>query len=69
MDYNYNKVHPQQLIMKLWPNTKLWMDVLLEVNYLMNNIIIGEVIPIRLFLSGYDMTPTLKKIANKFHVK
>jgi len=29
----------------------------------------GEVIPIRLYLSGYDLTPTFKNINNKFSVK
>lgn len=29
----------------------------------------GEVIPIRLFLSGYDMTPSFKNVCGKFSVK
>jgi len=29
----------------------------------------GEVIPIRLYLSGYELTPTYKNINNKFSVK
>jgi len=29
----------------------------------------GESIPIRLFLSGFDLTPTYKNIHNKFSVK
>jgi len=29
----------------------------------------GEVIPIRLYLAGYDLTPTFKNINNKFSVK
>lgn len=28
-----------------------------------------EQIPIRLYLGGYDMTPTMKNIGNKFNVK
>ena len=30
---------------------------------------IGESIPIRLFLSGYDLTPTMKDINKKFSVR
>jgi len=29
----------------------------------------GEVIPIRLYLAGYDLTPTFKNINNKYSVK
>jgi vacuolar protein sorting-associated protein 26 len=29
----------------------------------------GEIIPIRLFLSPYDLTPTHKNVSNKFNVK
>ena len=29
----------------------------------------GEVIPIRLYLAGYELTPTFKNISNKFSVK
>jgi len=29
----------------------------------------GEIIPIRLYLSGYELTPTYKNISNKFSVK
>ena len=29
----------------------------------------GECIPIRLFLSAYDLTPTYKNVNNKFSVK
>jgi len=29
----------------------------------------GEVIPIRLYLAGYDLTPSLKNINNKYSVK
>jgi vacuolar protein sorting-associated protein 26 len=28
-----------------------------------------EHIPIRLYLGGYDLSPTMKNIANKFNVK
>lgn len=36
----------------------------------MNPIIIkGEIIPIRLYLNGYDMTPTYKNISGKYSVK
>ena len=29
----------------------------------------GESIPIRLFLSGYDLTPTMKEVNKKFSVR
>jgi len=30
---------------------------------------VGEVIPIRLYLGAYDLTPTMKNINNKYSVK
>ena len=32
-------------------------------------LVTGESIPIRLFLSGYDLTPTMKDINKKFSVR
>ncbi len=34
-----------------------------------NEFIIGEIIPIRLYLSGYELTPSYKSISGKFSVK
>ena len=63
---------------------KLWMVAPLEVanryfyNYMTHKVLIdsfiiifseGEVIPIRLYLSGYDVTPSYKKVSNKFTVR
>jgi len=46
------------------------MDVLQLVSIVrVNNNNLGESIPIRLFLSGYDLTPTYKNILNLFSVK
>jgi vacuolar protein sorting-associated protein 26 len=33
------------------------------------NFSLGESIPIRLFLGGYDLTPTMKDIQRKFSVR
>jgi vacuolar protein sorting-associated protein 26 len=30
---------------------------------------LGESIPIRLFLAGYDLTPTMRDVAKRFSVK
>ena len=35
----------------------------------MNDSSLGESIPIRLFLGGYDLTPTMKDIQRKFSVR
>ena len=32
-------------------------------------IILGEVVPIRLYLAGYDLTPTFANVSGKFSVK
>jgi vacuolar protein sorting-associated protein 26 len=32
-------------------------------------VFLGEVIPIRLFMTGFDFTPTFKNINNKFSCK
>lgn len=29
----------------------------------------GEVIPVRIFLSGFDLTPTYRRVANKYSVR
>lgn len=49
------------------------MDVLLSVSlsYLTGSVIvfIGEIIPIRLFLKGFNFTPTYDNVNGKFSVK
>ena len=36
---------------------------------MLSAMVTGESIPIRLFLSGYDLTPTMKDINKKFSVR
>ena len=45
---------------------KLFLTHLVYTCYL---IILGESIPIRLFLSGYELTPTMRDINKKFSVR
>lgn len=35
----------------------------------MDNILAGETIPIRLFLGGFDLTPTFREVNKKFSVR
>ena len=41
------------------------MDVLLKVL----GVILDEVVPIRMYLKAFDLTPCLNKVGNKFSVK
>ena len=51
-------------------NTKLWMDAHLKVKIFSDLLtFLGEIIPIRLFLKGFNFTPTMNNVNNKFSVK
>ena len=52
-------------------NFKLWTDVLSKVIYpfLKFYHFLGEIIPIRLFMKGFNFTPTFNNINSKFSVK
>ena len=40
-----------------------------HLNFLVSMCIAGESIPIRLFLNGYDLTPTMRDVNKKFSVR
>lgn len=47
----------------------LWVSVCRTLNLLLTCCAAGESIPIRLFLAGYEMTPTMRDINKKFSVR
>jgi len=55
----------------MWLNSKLWMVVRSKVKSIFHcfNKFIGEIIPIRLFLKGFELTPTMNNVNNKFSCK
>jgi vacuolar protein sorting-associated protein 26 len=56
--------------LKLLPSLKLWMVHPLEVFYSdFSTKKIGETIPIRLFLSGFELTPTYRDVNKKFSTR
>ena len=60
----------QKLKVTIWLNSKSWMVVHLKVTSFLNQLIFsGEIIPIRLFLKGFNFTPTMDNVNNKFSVK
>ncbi len=56
---------------KLLLNSKLWMvapiKVLIFISIFLN--LLGDIIPIRLYLGAYDLTPSLSNVSGKFSVK
>ena len=54
-------------------NLKLWMAARAKVNKIVSfnriTLPLGEVIPIRVYLGAYELTPSYKNINNKFSVK
>ena len=52
---------------------KLWMAARAKVNKIVPfnriTLLLGEVIPIRVYLGAYELTPSYKNINNKYSVK
>ncbi|KAG0469022.1 hypothetical protein HPP92_018350 [Vanilla planifolia] len=66
-EYNKSKYHLKDVI--IGPNTYVETETLAKFELMDGAPVRGESIPIRLFLSPYELTPTYRNINNKFSVK
>ncbi|CAI8608057.1 unnamed protein product [Vicia faba] len=68
-EYNKSKYHLKDVIIGSGTNTHVETETLAKFELMDGAPVRGESIPIRLFLSPYELTPTHHNINNKFSVK
>nr|POE59940.1 vacuolar protein sorting-associated protein 26a [Quercus suber] len=68
-EYNKSKYHLKDVIIGSGANTHVETETLAKFELMDGAPVRGESIPIRLFLSPYELTPTYRNINNKFSVK
>ena len=52
-----------------WCTSTRYTICLLFCSFQAHNLLVGETIPIRLFLGGFDLTPTFREVNKKFSVR